>query len=69
MVLMVFIEKQEDVVLGQKANMYLLPMQAGEYVSTNAGLDSIMKDTHFNPRATLTTSIDAWAKCYKICHV
>jgi UDP-glucuronate 4-epimerase len=62
--LMAFIQTLESA-LGKKANMHLLPMQAGDVVNTYADLESLVRDTRFNPITTVSVGIDAWAKWYK----
>jgi hypothetical protein len=51
--------------LGKKANMRLLPMQAGDVLRTYADVKSLVRNTHFNPNTELRAGIDAWAKWYK----
>jgi hypothetical protein len=51
--------------LGEKADMRLLPMQAGDVLRTYADVKSIVRNTQFNTNTELRVGIDAWAKWYK----
>ena len=62
--LLSFIQTIEDV-LGVKAKMNFLPMQAGDVVATWADVEALRRDIGFEPRTSLAEGLAKWAKWFR----
>ena len=51
--------------LGKKAQLNLMPMQAGDVVATYADIEDLVKDIKFNPEFKLQNGLLAWVDWYK----
>ncbi len=62
-----FIEVLEDV-LGMKADLNMLPMQAGDVPATAADIDSLARDTGFRPNTSIEDGLARFVEWYREYH-
>ena len=62
--LSIFIQVLENI-LGKKANKKFLPMQAGDFQSTFADVDDLMKDTGFRPETSIEEGLEKFVDWYR----
>jgi len=53
---------------GRKAEMEMLPMQAGDVQSTYADIDAIQRDLGYQPTTSIETGVPAFVQWYKDYH-
>ena len=54
--------------LGKKAKLEMLPMQDGDVPATSANVESLRKDTGFQPRTSVEQGIGRFVEWYKSYH-
>ena len=54
--------------LGKKAKLEMLPMQDGDVPATSANVESLRKDTGFQPRTSVEHGIERFVEWYKSYH-
>jgi UDP-glucuronate 4-epimerase len=59
-----FIEVLEDV-LGKKAELNMMPMQAGDVPATAADIDSLAEATGFRPSTPIEEGLARWVEWYR----
>ncbi|CAA0102668.1 UDP-N-acetylglucosamine 4-epimerase [BD1-7 clade bacterium] len=54
-----------ETALGKKAEMNLLPLQAGDVIATYADVDALVKDMDYKPGTTIESGITEFVKWYR----